>query len=75
MYSVGTTLIRRKITNGGAIIPIGGVIKILTQLTLDSTRCDVEVVRNCKRPSGTQVWACLYDDFVPLNLILKRKSL
>ena len=74
-YKLGTTLIRRKITNGGAIIPIEGVVKTLTQLTVDSTECDVEVVRNCKRPNGTHVWACLYDDFVPLNLTLKRKYL
>ena len=75
MYSVGTRLIRRKITSGGAIIPIGGVVKILTQSAIDSTGCKVEVVRNCKRPNGTHVWACLYDDFVPINLILKRKTL
>lgn len=75
MYSVGTVLIRRKITSGGAIIPIGGVVKILTQSAIDSAGCEVEVVRNCKRPNGTHVWACLYDDFVPLNLILKRKTL
>lgn len=74
-YKLGTTLIRRKITHGGAIIPIGGVVKILTQSEIGSTGCDVEVVRNCKRPNGTQVWACLYDDFVPLNLVLKRKPL
>ena len=74
-YKLGTTLIRRKITSGGAIIPIGGVVKILTQLTLDSEGCDVEVVRNCKRPNGTHVWAYLHDDFIPLNLILKRKTL
>lgn len=74
-YKLGTTLIRRKITSGGAVIPIGGVVKTLTQLTVDSTGCDVEVVRNCKRPNGTHVWVCLYDDFVPLNLTLKRKYL
>lgn len=74
-YKLGTTLIRRKITHGGAVIPIGGVVKILTQSEIDSTGCEVEVVRNCKRPNGTHVWACLYDDFVPLNLILKRKTL
>lgn len=74
-YKLGTTLIRRKITHGGAIIPIGGVVKILTQSAIDSTRCEVEVVRNCKLPNGTHAWACLYDDFVPLNLILKRKTL
>lgn len=74
-YKLGTALIRRKITSGGAIIPIGGVVKTLTQLKVDSTVCEVEVVRNCKRPNGTQVWAYLYDDFVTLNLILKRKSL
>ena len=74
-YKPGTTLIRRKITSGGAIIPIGGVVKVLERWTLDSTGCNVEVVRNCKRPNGTHVWAYLYDDFVPLNLILKRKSL
>jgi hypothetical protein len=72
-YKPGTVLIRRKITSGGAIIPIGGVVKILTQSPIDSTGC--EVVRNCKLPNGTHVWACLYDDFVPLNLILKRKTL
>lgn len=71
MYSVGTKLVRRKITSGGAIIPIGGVVKLTQQLTIDSAGCEVEVVRNCKRPNGTHVWACLYDDFVPL--ILKRK--
>ena len=55
-YKLGTTLIRRKITSGGAIIPIGGVVKILTQPAIDSEGCDVEVVRNCKRPNGTHVW-------------------
>lgn len=74
MYSVGTILIRRKITHGGSIIPIGGVVKILTQSAIDSIGCEVEVVRNCKLPNGTHVWAYLYDDFVPLNLILKRKT-
>ena len=74
-YKPGTVLIRRKITSGGAIIPIGGVVKVLERWTLDSSGCEVEVVRNCKRPNGTHVWACLYDDFVPLNLILKRKTL
>lgn len=74
-YKLGTTLIRRKITHGGAIIPIGGVVKILTQSAIDSTGCEVEVVRNCKLPNGTHAWAYLYDDFVPLNLILKRKTL
>ena len=74
-YKLGTTLIRRKITHGGEIIPIRGVVKILTQSAINSTGCAVEVVRNCKRPNGTHVWACLYDDFVPLNLILKRKTL
>lgn len=74
-YKLGTTLIRRKITHGGTIIPIGGVVKILTQSAINSTGCAVEIVRNCKRPNGTHVWACLYDDFDPLNLILKRKTL
>ena len=74
-YKLGTTLIRRKITSGGAIIPIGGVVKVLNTLTIDGAGCEVEVVRNCKRPNGTHVWACLYDDFFPLNLILKRKTL
>ena len=74
-YKLGTTLISHKITSGGAIIPIGGVVKILTQSAIDSTWCEVEVVRNCKLPNGTHVWAYLYDDFVPLNLILKRKTL
>ena len=75
MYSVGTKLVRYKITSGGAIIPIGGVVKVITLSPLHSTGYEVEVVRNCKRPNGTHVWACLYDDFVPLNLILKRKTL
>ena len=74
-YKPGNVLIRRKITRGGVIIPIGGVVKVLERWTLDSTGCEVEVVRNCKRPNGTHVWAYLYDDFVPLNLILKRKTL
>lgn len=74
-YKLGTTLIRRKITSGGAVIPIGGVVKILARLTVDATGYEVEVVRNCKRPNGTHAVAYLYDDFVPLNLILKRKTL
>ena len=74
-YKPGTTLIRRKITSGGTIIPIGGVVKILTQPTIVSEGCEVEVVRNCKRPNGTHAFASLYDDFIPLNLILKRKTL
>ena len=74
-YKPGTILIRRKITSGGAITPIGGVVKVLIRLTTEGTGCEVEVVRNCKRPNGTHVWACLYDDFIPLNLILKRKTL
>ena len=74
-YKLGTTLIRRKITSGGAIIPIGGVVKVITLSTLHSTGYEVEVVRNCKRPNGTYVKAYLYDDFVPINLILKRKTL
>lgn len=75
MYSVGTALIRRKITSGGAIIPIGGVVKVLNTLTIDGTVYEVEIVRNRKRPRGMHAWAYLYDDFVPLNLILKRKTL
>ena len=74
-YKLGTALIRRKITSGGTIIPIGGVVKILTQPTIVSEGCEVEVVRNCKLTNGAHVWAYLYDDFVPLNLILKRKTL
>ena len=74
-YKPGTTLIRRKITSGGGIIPIGGVVKIITQFTIDGTGYEVEVVRNCKHPNGTHVCAYIYDDFVPLNLILKRKTL
>ena len=75
MYRVGTVLIRRKITSGGAIIPIGGVVKVLKRWTLDPTGYEVEVVRNCKRPSGISVFSYLSDDFVPLNFILKRKTL
>lgn len=74
-YKPGTVLIRRKITSGGAIIPIGGVVKILTRLTIDVTGYEVEVIRSCKLPRGIHVCAYLYDDFVPLNLILKRKTL
>ena len=74
-YKPGTVLIRRKITHGGAIIPIGGVVKVLERWILDSTGYEVEVVRNCKRPNGIHVCAYLYDDFVPINLILKRKTL
>ena len=74
-YKLGTTLIRRKITSGGAIIPIGGVVKVLIRLTTEGTGYEVEIVRNCKRPSGIFVFSYLYDDFVPLNLILKRKTL
>ena len=74
-YKPGTVLVRRKITRGGAIIPIGGVVKVLERWALDSTGYEVEVVRNCKRPSGIPVFLYLYDDFVPLNLILKRKTL
>ena len=75
MYNTGTVLIRRKITSGGAIIPIGGVVKVLERWTLAPTGYKVEVVRNCKRPSGISVFSYLYDDYVPLNLILKRKTL
>ena len=74
-YKLGTTLIRRKITSGGAAVPIGGVVKILTQSPIHGTGYEVEVVRNCKRPNGTHAFASLYDDFIPLNLILKRKTL
>ena len=74
-YKPGTILIRCKITHGGDIIPIGGVVKVLERWALDSTGYEVEVVRNCKRPSGVSVFSYLYDDFVPLNLILKRKQL
>ena len=75
LYKPGTALIRCKITSGGAIIPIGGVVKVLNTLMIDGAGCEVEVVRNCKRPNGTHVRAYLYDDFVPLNLVLKRKPL
>lgn len=75
MYSLGTRLVRDKITSGGAILPIGGVVKILIRLTTEGTGYEVEIVRNCKRPSGISVFSYLYDDFVPLNLILKRKTL
>jgi hypothetical protein len=74
-YKLGTTLIRRKITCGGDIIPIGGVVKVLMRLTTEGTGYEVEIVRNCKLPSGISVFSHLYDDFVPLHLILKRKTL
>jgi hypothetical protein len=73
-YEPGTVLIRRKITSGGAIIPIGGVVKVLIQLATEGTGYEVEIVRNCKLPSGISVFSHLYDDFVPLTLI-KRKTL
>ena len=36
-YKPGTVLIRRKITRCGAVVPIGGVVKLLTRLTIDAT--------------------------------------
>ena len=74
-YKLGTTLIRRKITKGGAAIPIGGVVKLLTRLTIDATGYEVEIVRDCNLQNGAHACVYLYDDFIPLNLILKRKQL
>lgn len=74
-YKPGTVLIRRKITRGGAIAPIGGVVKVLRRLITEGTGYEVEIVRNCKLPNGVPICVYLYDDFVPINLILKRKSL
>ena len=74
-YKPGTVLIRRKITSGGAVVPIGGVVKVITLSTLNSTGYEVEVVRDCNLQNGAHAYVYLYDDFTPLNLILKRKTL
>ena len=75
LYKPGTVLIRRKITRGGAIMPIGGVVKVINRLTIDGTGYEVEIVRDCNLQNGAHACVYLYDDFVPLNLILKRKTL
>ena len=72
MYSVGTNLVRYKITSGGYTIKVGDIVSYIRDVT--AIAIEVKIL---KCSNKTLINECAYvqkEDFKPLRL-LKRKTL
>ena len=71
MYSVGTNLVRYKITSGGYTIKIGDIVSYIRDVT--AVTIEVKILRCSNK---TLINECAYvqkEDFKPL-MLLKRKD-